>query len=65
MCASADRSTVKTYELVQTAIQTNKNTNDIAKINDKISTLATKENLKKVIENFINEEYQNTVVEKI
>ena len=65
MCASADRSTVKTYELVQIAIQTNKNTNDIAKINDKISTLATKENLKKVIEHFIDEEYQNTVVEKI
>lgn len=34
-------------ELVQIAIQTNKNTNDIAKINDKISTLATKEDLKK------------------
>lgn len=36
-------------ELVQIAIQTNKNTNDIAKINDKISTLATKEDLKKAI----------------
>lgn len=36
-------------ELVQIAIQTNKNINDIAKINDKISTLATKEDLKKAI----------------
>ena len=34
-------------ELVQIAIQTNKNTHDIAKINDTISTLATKEDLKK------------------
>ena len=41
-------------ELVQIAIQTNKNTNDIAKINDKISTLATKEDLKKVMDNFID-----------
>lgn len=36
-------------ELVQIAIQTNKNTTDIAKINDKISTLSTKEDLKKAI----------------
>lgn len=36
-------------ELVQIAIKTNKNTTDIAKINDKISTLATKEDLKKAI----------------
>lgn len=41
-------------ELVQIAIQTNKNTNDIAKINDKISILATKEDLKKVMDNFID-----------
>ena len=41
-------------ELLQIAIQTNKNTNDIAKINDKISTLATKEDLKKVMDNFID-----------
>ena len=41
-------------ELVQIAIQTNKNKNDIAKINDKISTLATKEDLKKVMDNFID-----------
>lgn len=41
-------------ELVQIAIQTNRNTNYIAKINDKISTLATKEDLKKVMDNFID-----------
>lgn len=41
-------------ELVQIVIQTNRNTNDIAKINDKISTLATKEDLKKVMDNFID-----------
>ena len=34
-------------ELVQIAIQTNRNTNDIVKINDKIRALATKEDLKK------------------
>ena len=38
---------ISSKELVQIAIQTNKNTNDIAKINDKINTLATKEDLKK------------------
>lgn len=41
-------------ELVQIAIQTNQNTNDIAKINDKINTLATKQDLKKVMDNFID-----------
>ena len=41
-------------ELVQIAIQTNRNTNDIVKINDKIRALATKEDLKKVMDNFIN-----------
>lgn len=41
-------------ELAQIAIQTNRNTNDIAKIKDKISTLATKEDLKKVMDNFID-----------
>lgn len=41
-------------ELVQIAIQTNRNTNDIAKINDKIRNLATKEDLKKVMDNFID-----------
>ena len=40
-------------ELVQIAIQTNRNTNDIVKINDKIRALATKEDLKKVMDNFI------------
>ena len=41
-------------ELVQIAIQTNKNTNDIARIDSKINTLATKEDLKKVMDNFID-----------
>ena len=41
-------------ELVQIAIQTNRNTNDIVKINDKIRALATKEDLKKVMDNFID-----------
>ena len=41
-------------ELVQIAIQTNQNTNDIVKINDKIRALATKEDLKKVMDNFID-----------
>ncbi|RRD92772.1 ORF6N domain-containing protein [Clostridiales bacterium COT073_COT-073] len=41
-------------ELVKIAIQTNRNTSDIAKINDKINTLATKEDLKKVMDNFID-----------
>ena len=45
---------ISSKELVQIAIQTNKNTNDIVKINDKISTLATKEDLKKVMDNFID-----------
>ncbi|WP_053942845.1 ORF6N domain-containing protein [Kallipyga gabonensis] len=43
-------------EFVQIAIQTNRNTNDIANLNDKISTLATKEELKKVMDNFIDPE---------
>ena len=41
-------------ELVQISIQTNRNTNDIVKINDKIRALATKEDLKKVMDNFID-----------
>jgi len=45
---------ISSKDLVQIAIQTNRNTNDIAKINDKISTLATKEGLKKVMDNFID-----------
>ena len=40
-------------ELVQIAIQTNQNTNDIAEIK---SQIATKEDLKKVMENFIDPE---------
>ncbi|HEO5759950.1 TPA: ORF6N domain-containing protein [Streptococcus agalactiae] len=43
-------------ELVQIAIQTNQNTNDIARIDSKINTLATKEDLKKVMDNFIDPE---------
>ncbi|MGP1404338.1 MAG: ORF6N domain-containing protein [Catonella sp.] len=43
-------------ELVQIAIQTNKNTNDIARMDSKINTLATKEDLKKVMDNFIDPE---------
>ena len=45
---------IGTKDLVQIAIKTNQNTKDIAKINDKISTLATKEDLKKVMDNFID-----------
>ena len=48
-------------EMVQLSLQTNQNTNDIiqhskeiAKLDDKISTLATKEDLKKVMDNFID-----------
>ena len=43
-------------ELVQIAIQTNQNTNDITRIDSKINTLATKEDLKKVMDNFIDPE---------
>ncbi len=45
---------ISSKELVQIVIQTNRNTNDIVKINDKISTLATKADLKKVMDNFID-----------
>lgn len=45
---------IRSKELVQIAIQTNRNTNDIVKINDKIRALATKEDLKKVMDNFID-----------
>ena len=45
---------ISSKELLQITIQTNRNTNDIAKINDKISTLATKEDLKRVMDNFID-----------
>ena len=50
-------------EFVQIAIQTNQNTNDIklnsmkiSELNSKMDTLATKENLKKVMDNFIDPE---------
>ncbi|HEL0631629.1 TPA: ORF6N domain-containing protein [Streptococcus equi subsp. zooepidemicus] len=50
-------------ELVQIAIQTNQNTNDIkqnskeiSELNSKMNTLATKEDLKKVMDNFIDPE---------
>lgn len=45
---------ISSKELVQIAIQTNQNTNDIARIDSKINTLATKEDLKKVMDNFID-----------
>ncbi|MDO5097046.1 MAG: ORF6N domain-containing protein [Peptostreptococcaceae bacterium] len=47
---------ISSKELLQIAIQTNKNTNDIARIDRKIDTLATKEDLKKVMDNFIDPE---------
>ncbi|WP_245579093.1 ORF6N domain-containing protein [Atopobium fossor] len=43
-------------ELAQIAIQTNQNTKDIARLDRKIYTLATKEDLKKVMDNFIDPE---------
>ena len=47
---------ISSKELVQIAIQTNQNTNDIARIDGKINTLATKEDLKKIMDNFIDPE---------
>ena len=47
---------ISSNELVQIAIQTNQNTNDIARMDSKINTLATKEDLKKVMDNFIDPE---------
>ena len=44
---------ISSKELVKVAIQTNQNTNDIAKIK---SQMATKEDLKKVMDNFIDPE---------
>ena len=56
-----NRDFLSSKEMVQLSLQTNKNTNDImqhskeiAKLDDKISTLATKEDLKKVMDNFID-----------
>ncbi len=52
---------ITSKELLQIVVQTNQNTNDImqhskeiAKLGDKINTLATKEDLKKVMDNFID-----------
>ena len=54
---------IDSKELVQIAIQTNQNTNDIKQnskeileLNSKMDTLATKEDLKKVMDNFIDPE---------
>ena len=41
-------------EFVQIAIQTNQNTNDIARLDSKVNILATKEDLKKVMDHFID-----------
>ncbi|MDO4710868.1 MAG: ORF6N domain-containing protein [Peptostreptococcaceae bacterium] len=41
-------------EFVQIAIQTNQNTSDIARLDSKVNTLATKEDLKKVMDHFID-----------
>ena len=56
-----NRDFLSSKEMVQLSLQTNKNTNDImqhskeiTKLDDKISTLATKEDLKKVMDNFID-----------
>ena len=56
-----NRDFLSSKEMVQLLLQTNKNTNDImqhskeiAKLDDKISTLATKEDLEKVMDNFID-----------
>ncbi|WP_046329297.1 ORF6N domain-containing protein, partial [Sneathia vaginalis] len=45
---------ITSKELLQIAVQTNQNTKDISTINNKISNLATKEDLKKVMDNFID-----------
>ena len=54
---------ISSKELLQIAIQTNQNTNDIKQnskeileLNSKMDTLATKEDLKKVMDNFIDPE---------
>ena len=41
-------------EFIQVAVQTAQNTRDIATLNNKISTLASKEDFKKVMDNFID-----------
>ena len=45
---------ISSRELVQMAIQTNQNTTDITKIKEEISVLATKEDLKNIMDNFID-----------
>ena len=54
---------ISSKDLVQISIQTNQNTNDIkqnsreiSELNSKMNTLATKEDLKKVMDNFIDPE---------
>ena len=54
---------ISSKDLVQISIQTNQNTNDIkqnsreiSELNSKMNTLATKEDLKKVLDNFIDPE---------
>ncbi|EGL38142.1 hypothetical protein HMPREF9124_1837 [Oribacterium sp. oral taxon 108 str. F0425] len=54
---------INSKDLVQISIQTNQNTNDIkqnsreiSELNSKMNTLATKEDLKKVMDNFIDPE---------
>ena len=56
-----NRDFLSSKEMAQLSLQTSQNTNDImqhskeiANINDKIGTLATKEDLKKVMDNFID-----------
>lgn len=49
-----NRDFISSKEMLQLAVQTNQNTKEIAEINDKICTLATKEDLKKVMDNFID-----------
>ncbi|HGC9115457.1 TPA: ORF6N domain-containing protein [Streptococcus agalactiae] len=58
-----NRDFIGSKELVKIAIQTNQNTNDIkqnsmkiSELNSKMDTLATKEDLKKVMDNFIDPE---------
>ena len=60
-CIVENRDFLNTKEMVHLSIQISKNTNDIVqnskeivKLENKISTLATKEDLKKVMDNFID-----------
>ncbi|WP_232525711.1 ORF6N domain-containing protein [Actinomyces sp. zg-332] len=56
-----NRDFITSKELIQITLQTNQNTNDImqhskeiASLGDKLTTLATKEDLKKIMDNFID-----------